>query len=61
MPAAPRVPAWHYLFFLGFLVSFLGLLSLATENLPYADDYNRYPEKGPLNSQREPRRPGGVG
>ena len=34
-------PATAYFFFLGFLTSFFGLLSFATEILPYGVDYNR--------------------
>lgn len=41
LPEGARAQPRAYLLFFGFLVSFLGLLSLATEILPYPDDYNR--------------------
>src|ERR1035438_5106315 len=37
----PHARLLAYFFFLGFLTSFLGLLSFATEILPYGVDYNR--------------------
>jgi len=36
-----------YFFFFGFLVSFLGLLSLAIENPPLHKDYTRMFEESP--------------
>jgi hypothetical protein len=36
-PIPPQLEAFPYFFFFGFLVSFFGLLSLATEILPYVE------------------------